>query len=316
MKHKEFIDFFLDIKKTQLAELTVKSYADILKKYLVADEEVTDMDLFKAQQIMLSMSNLSKATQHRRLVILHEYYKYAIKYKKAAYNAFDEVEKVKTVKKDVRNYAYTQEELKNLFAALDELPLQWKTMFTLSLDSGARRGELVALKWENVNLPERTVIIKNNAYCLNGKTKLKEPKGKKERMIKISEETARLLKILLLEQKKNALRKSVPLEFVFPSKKGKPLNPASVSHKWLKFIKSHNLNKHRLHDLRHTTATILLDSGIDVNTVKLRLGHASLTTTMLYLHNNNDVMAATIMSKLLTGVEPVTSALPMRCSTY
>ena len=315
MKHKEFIDFFLGIKQTQLAELTVKSYADILKKYLVADEEVAEMDLFKAQQVMLSMSHLSKATQRRRFAVLHEYYKYATKYKKAAYNAFDEVEKVKIIKKDVRNYAYTQEELKNLFAALDKLPLQWKTMFTLSLDSGARRGELVALKWENVNLPEKTITIKNSAYSLNG-TKLKEPKGKKERMIKISEETAKLLKILLLEQKKNALRKSVPLEFVFPSKKGKPYNPTSVSHKWTKFIKSHNLNKHRLHDLRHTTATILLDSGIDVNTVKLRLGHASLTTTMLYLHNNNDVMAATIMSKLLTGFEPVTSALPMRCSTY
>ena len=194
MKHKEFIDFFLNIKKSQLAPLTIKSYEDILNKYLTADEEITNMDLFKAQKIMLSMSHLSKATQCRRLVILHEYYKYAIKYKKTAYNAFDEVERIRQTKKDVKERAYTKKDLELLFKALNKEQLFWKTFFTLAIDSGCRRGELVGLQWNNINFQEKTIIVKNSAYSLNNKMNIKDTKGKKDRLINISAETAELLK--------------------------------------------------------------------------------------------------------------------------
>ena len=302
MKHKEFIDFFLNIKKSQLAPLTIKSYEDILNKYLTADEEITNMDLFKAQKIMLSMSHLSKATQCRRLVILHEYYKYAIKYKKTAYNAFDEVERIRQTKKDVKERAYTKKDLELLFKALNKEQLFWKTFFTLAIDSGCRRGELVGLQWNNINFQEKTIIVKNSAYSLNNKMNIKDTKGKKDRLINISAETAELLKKLQIEQKKNSLLKKSGSfsenDFIF-TYNNKLINVSSASKHFNKMLKKNNLKHYRLHDLRHTCATMLLENNIDVNTVRNRLGHSSLTTTMLYLHNDNDTIAATIISNIL-----------------
>lgn len=303
MKHEQFVKFFLNIKKTQLAELTIQSYERCLKKYLNQSEELNEMDIFKAQETMLSMSHLSKATQCRNLTILREYYNYAIKYKKVDYNAFCEVERPRQTKRDITEYAYKKNDLLKLFKIISKQTTFWQTFFILSLDTGARRGEITALQWQDINLQERKIIIKHSAYASHG-IKIKDTKGKKDRIVNISPETAILLKKLLLEQKKNTLKKGVPMsEFVFITSKNKLLNPSTASHKWSRMLKQNNLVKHRLHDLRHTTATTLLDNNIDINTVKSRLGHANITTTMLYLHNNNDITAATIISEILRNAQ-------------
>ena len=254
MKHKEFIDFFLNIKKSQLAPLTIKSYSDILNTYLVASEKIADMDLFKAQEIILSMAHLSKATQRRRLVVLQEYYKYAIKYKKASYNPFYDVERIRQTKRDVRDRAYTKKDLELLFKALNKENLFWRTFFILAIDSGCRRGELVGLQWNNINFQESTIIVKNSAYSLNNKMNIKDTKGKKDRLINISAETAELLKKLQIEQKKNSLLKKSGSfsenDFIF-TYNNKLINVSSASKHFNKMLKKNNLKHYRLHDLRY-----------------------------------------------------------------
>lgn len=302
MNHNEFIVFFLKIKKQSLAPLTINSYEKCLKKYLPLSENIDNLDLFQAQEIMFNMEHLSKATQRRNLTILREYYNYALKYKKTSYNPFCDVEKPKTQKTDVRTYAYNNQDLKKLVSAFRKLPLFWKLFFIMSIDTGARRGEITALRWENIDLNTKTVIIKNSAYSLNKITNLKETKGKKERIIHISPETTTLLKKFLLEQKRNALKQGTSLsDFVFTIK-NRLINPSSATHAWKRFIKKNNLCNHRLHDLRHTTATMLLSNGVDVNTVRLRLGHTDLKTTMLYIHSNEDLTAATVISNVFQDI--------------
>ena len=301
MTHQKFIKFFLNIKKSQLAELTLISYERCLKKYLPENELLENLDIFQAQEIMLNMDSLSKATQRRNLTILKEYYQYAVKYKKASENPFCDVEKPKYNKQSVLANSLSQEEIQKMLKAAKNLQVFWQAFFVLALDSGARRGELIALKWEDVDLKEQNIVIKHSAYC-RGSIKIKETKGKKERIVHISKETTKLLKKLLLEQKKECLKKGTPLnDFIFTIN-GKLINPSTATHTWQKFIKKYNLNKHRLHDLRHTTATILLSNSIDVNTVRARLGHSQLSTTLLYIHSNEDITAATVISNIIQDI--------------
>lgn len=301
MTHQEFIKFFLNIKKSQLAELTLISYEKCLKKYLPENELLENLDIFQAQEIMLNMEGLSKATQRRNLTILKEYYQYAVKYKKASENPFCDVEKPKYNKQSVLANSLSQEEIQKMLKAAKNLPVFWQAFFVLALDSGARRGELIALKWEDVDLKEQNIVIKHSAYC-RGSIKIKETKGKKERIIHISKETTKLLKKLLLEQKKECLKKGTPLnDFIFTINE-KLINPSSATHAWKRFVKHNNLNKHRLHDLRHTTATILLQNNVDVNTVRERLGHSQLSTTLLYIHSNEDITAATVISNIIQDI--------------
>lgn len=301
MTHEEFIEFYLKIKAQSLSELTLKSYKQCLLKYLPIDKNIETLDLYEAQEIMFSMCGISGRTKERNLVILRQYYKYAIKYKKASINPFEDVERPKTTKTtDITTKSFKNSELNDVLKAINKTNIFWKAFFTLALDSGARRGELVALKWNCVNIESRTISIKRSAYMQNGEIRLKEPKGKKERTITVSNNTAKFLKSLQMEQKKVCLASGISWNnenFVFQGKKG-PLCPSSATHAWKRFIKNNRLPEKRLHDLRHTCATVLLENGIDVNTVRLRLGHADIKTTMLYIHSQQDEKCATVMDIL------------------
>lgn len=302
MTHREFIGFFLKIKSQKIAELTLNSYKQCLKKYLPENELLEDLDIFKAQEIMFKMENLSKATQRRNLTILTQYYEYAKKYQICAKNPFKDVERPILTKTNVLQYAINEKELSKLLFAINKLPILWQTFFILSLDSGARRGEVLAICWNDIDFMQKTIIIKHSAYC-SGETKIKEPKGKKERIIHLSEYTINKLQKVKNIQKKEALKKGAQWlnsNYVFSKNGQKPFNPSTVTHTWQKFIKSNKLSHHRLHDLRHTCATMLLNKNIDVNTVRLRLGHSQLSTTMLYIHSQQDIMAATIISNIFT----------------
>lgn len=303
MKHKEFTEFFLKIKAQSLAELTLLSYQRCLARYLPADEELTDMDIFKAQTLMFEMDNLSQATKRRNLIILTQYYDYAIKYKKTQENPFRGVERPRTIKNNPVNYAYSEIDLERLLSALNELPIMWRALFVLALDSGARRGELIALTWTCFDFKNNSVTISHSAYSAHSATHIKEPKGKKEKTIKITNETKKLLLVLQKEQKKAVLKRGASWTadgYVFTGRNGKMLSPSSVSHKFKSVLINNSLTNHRLHDLRHTCATLLLAHGVDVNTVRLRLGHASLNTTMLYSHSDEQCFAADVMDSLLT----------------
>jgi|GEM_PF-3563447 len=304
MTHSEFIPFFLRIKSQSVAELTLISYNRCLYRYLQTDNDLQAKTLFEAQNIVMEMP-VSAATQRRNLSILTQYYNYAIKYEKALKNPFKCVERPRYIKTSVAERAYTEKELQKLIQAIVTLKLKWQCFFVLAIDTGARRGELIGLKWQNINMQNREIKIKQSVYAISGKVKTKEPKGRKEREIYISEASKELLQKIQLQQKKKMLsigqQWSEDMYIFTPENNySKPLRPSTATHYWQKFLKSQNMQPHRLHDLRHTCATQLLINGVDVRSVCNRLGHADISTTMIYLHPQQDEKAAEIMSGILS----------------
>ena len=170
-------------------------------------------------------------------------------------------------------------------------------LYYLDLATGLRRGELLGLKWTDIDLDRGVLKIQRAISRQNGKvveaplkTKKRLPHtavvGRRDRRSKGTE--------------KNKVGSS---EWVFPSPTGGPMSPDSVLHMLHRVLKRAGLPRIRFHDLRHTFATMALQNGVDVKTVSSMLGHYSAGFTLdTYAHVTTDAQlkAAQTMGSILS----------------
>ena len=170
-------------------------------------------------------------------------------------------------------------------------------LYYLELATGLRRGELLGLKWEDIDLEHGDLRVRRQIARINGQVVEAPLKTKNAyRTLPLAEDTISILK----EQKKKV--GSSP--WVFPSATGGPISPDSVLHMLHRVLKRAGLPKVRFHDLRHTFATLALQNGVDIKTVSGMLGHFSAGFTLdTYAHVTTSAQkaAANTMGKLLSG---------------
>ena len=169
--------------------------------------------------------------------------------------------------------------------------------YYLELATGLRRGELLGLKWEDVDLERGDLRVRRQIARINGEVVEAPLKTKNAyRTLPLAEDTVSIL----LEQKK----KVDGSPWVFPSPTGGPISPDSVLHMLHRVLKRAGLPRVRFHDLRHTFATLALQSGVDVKTVSGMLGHFSAGFTLdTYAHvtTASQRQAAKTMGSVLSG---------------
>lgn len=153
----------------------------------------------------------------------------------------------------------------------------------LAVVVGARRGELCALRWEDVHGGVLTISRSFGERAAGEGWAIKGTKTHQEREVPLDPETAEAVAAWRRRCAEQALAAGVPLpEWVFPSRSGGPMVPTVASKRWRK-VRSDpevNLLALRLHDLRHINASLLLARGVDVRTVSGRLGHRNPATTL------------------------------------
>lgn len=152
-------------------------------------------------------------------------------------------------------------------------------MFFLELTSGMRKGELVALRWVDLDTEKKTISVTKQAYVVDGEIQILKPKTKTSiRKISIPQQAVDLL---TLEHEKHPDNL-----YMFPSPvTGSMYYPDSVVNQHKKILKDAGLEHIRFHDLRHTFATLALQNGVDVKTVSSMLGHYSAGFTLdTYTH--------------------------------
>ena len=168
-------------------------------------------------------------------------------------------------------------------------------MYYVELATGLRRGEILGLKWEDLDLERGDLRVKRQVSRINGEVVEAPLKTKNAyRTLPLEEDTIAFLK----EQKK----KAGGSPWVFPSPTGGPISPDSVLHMLHRVLKRAGLPRVRFHDLRHTFATLALQNGVDVKTVSGMLGHFSAGFTLdTYAHVTTAAQkeAARTMEKVL-----------------
>ena len=150
-------------------------------------------------------------------------------------------------------------------------------LYYLDLATGLRRGELLGLKWEDVDLQNGVIHVRRQVARVDGEVKELPLKTKNSyRNISISQDAVAMLTEM------EAHRSS---DYVFPSSTGGPISPDSVNNMLHRVLKRAGLPSIRFHDLRHTFATLALQNGVDIKTVSGMLGHFSAGFTLdTYAH--------------------------------
>ena len=170
-------------------------------------------------------------------------------------------------------------------------------LFLLELTTGLRRGELLGLKWSDIDLEKGDLRVQRQIGRIDGKIIEMPLKTKNAyRTLPLSADA-----ISVLKMQKCKVGNS---EWVFPSPTGGPMSPDSVLHMLHRVLKRAGLPKVRFHDLRHTFATLALQNGVDIKTVSGMLGHFSAGFTLdTYAHVTTSAKreAAKTMGNLLSG---------------
>lgn len=179
------------------------------------------------------------------------------------------------------------EELQAILKALATEPLKWQTCIQLLIATGARRGEIMGLRWERVDWKgNRLYLCENRVYTPETGAISNSLKTDESRYVSVPSPVMELLKRWRDEQAKLFDWLGItPSGYVMTSEKGRPMHPDAPTN-WLNsFYKRHDLPPIHPHKFRHTQASLLIAEGVDILTVSKRLGHSQTSTTMnIYAH--------------------------------
>lgn len=162
-------------------------------------------------------------------------------------------------------------------------------LYLLALTTGMRRGELLGLRWENIDFKKKTIRIRatlvdtDDGYLLQDSTKTG-----KERTIEVSGKVIAALENHKARQAQEFMALGRPEKdegLVFTSLNGTPISPRNLDRQFDQLIKKFKLPKINFHALRHTCATMLIESGVDLKTIADLLGHADASMLLnIYSH--------------------------------
>ena len=190
--------------------------------------------------------------------------------------------------------------------ALESEPINIRALIEVALFTGCRRGEIVGLKWADIDFEKQRISIKRSIYKLSdGKAREKEPKSRCSiRTISIPDRLCKTLTEYRIHQNRHIAYLGDTWknnDYVFTEENGYVMNPHTPTKQFSKFLKRHGIRHLKFHGLRHTSATMLLANGCDIKTVSSRLGHADITTTNIYVHalESTDRLAAETFDNFL-----------------
>ena len=203
-----------------------------------------------------------------------------------------------------------------LFRLAQESDPELATFIMLAASSGARRGELIALRWNDIDLDRGRLVIERGIVLVDGDLIEQGTKTHQSRRISLDAGTVTALKAhqaLVTERARKAASAVTPESFVFSHAVdgSSPWHPDSTTRAFRKICQQAGITGVRLHDLRHYVAKRLLAVGVDVRTVARWLGHRNPSTTLnVYSHfvPESDQDAADALGRIFEDAVNLTEA--------
>jgi integrase len=295
----EYLERWLtDYVKPNLGPRTYEGYESIIRCHLTPDLGHIQLMQLKPQHLQKYYAmklagvrqdrkdSLTQTTVSHHHTCLHRALKMAVRWGLLTNNPADAVTPPRPQHTDMKTM--NEDELQIFLATAKKTP--YYTMFYTVLFTGMRRSELLALRWSDVDLLMCEISVTQTLHHLRGGSMVfRQPKtAKGRRMIALSPSLALVLKghkEKLAAERIMVGAKLKETDLVFGTPEGKPLLPDSISNAWARIVKRAGLSHFRLHDARHTHASLLLKQGAHPKVVQERLGHATISTTLdLYSH--------------------------------
>jgi len=283
----DFLDRWVkDYVQPNLAPRTAEVYEHIIRKHLgPALGDITLMQL-KAEHLQRYYAEkitggLSAQTVRHHHTALHKALHTAVEWGVLQRNVADAVNPPKAQRLEMKTWC-EDDVIRFLEAAR---PTRYYALFYTALFTGMRRSELLALRWQDVDFLLSQIYVSRSLHCLKGGKVVFRPTktAKGRRAIALTPMTYLVLKEHREKCEADRAMLRTPLtedDLVFCQADGKPLLPNSVTHAWIKIIRRTNLKPIRLHDARHTHASIMLKQEIHPKIVQERLGHANISVTL------------------------------------
>lgn len=320
-KFASFCDYVISLKEqrgvkhstiVRYRELTRRIYPQIghIKLRELRADHLNDLYTLLGQEGLNKRTGgkLSAKTilEHHRLIstVLEQ----AVKEGLVPFNVASRATLPKAEHKEV-NY-FQPEQVAAIWDALELEPIKWKTLVHLLLITGARRGEILGLKWDKVDFAGNRIYICNSVlYSADVGIYETTPKTERsKRYITLPVESMQLLREYRVWQIERRLQLGGYYQdrgFLFTQEDGGPMHPDSVTD-WLnKFSVRHGLPHINAHAFRHTMASMLYFNGVDSVSISKRLGHAQVSTTAnIYAHvmeqadqRNADILSDIFLKK-------------------
>ncbi len=303
---------FMPTKRINCAEKTRAYYQGALDNHLypifgqIRLPEISSAQL-TAFFLKLKESGLAHSTVMGIYVTANQLFKQAYLDETIERNPMDRVQRPRQRKEEQKKgvEAFTSEELKTIIGYLPQEPLKWRCFVRLLIDTGIRRGEACALRWEDVDLKNNSALIKANlGYTAEKGVYTDVTKTGRERVVYFSPEVSALLKQHKEDQKAATAKRKTRLikdgqplqiekvtfpDYVFTERgNNSPMHPDAPGRFFQKFGKKHGIEIHA-HKLRHTFASLAITNGADIASVSEVLGHADKATTLrVYSHADEE----------------------------
>lgn len=320
----EWIDYWLEeVRSNKLSGTTLDNYRSNIRNHIIPGIGHIKLKDLRPKHLQVFYNHLyengrrdgngglSPQTVQRIHVMIGSALKHALRNELVITNVATVVERRKG--KKFRTKPYTIDELFELLRVTKGD--RFYPAYVISSMTGMRRGEVLALKWQDIDFEEKTIkverslsIYRENKDVDTLKLELKPPKTEQsERTIPIDDFVVKTLK----DHKKKQAEISMkigrdgynPEMLIFCDEQGEYVNPNTYSNDFRSTLKENGLRHVRLHDLRHTYATLLLKYGVGHEKIRDLLGHSTIVTTLdIYAHVDIDDLkvATSLLSKAMS----------------
>lgn len=281
----EYLERWLaDSVRDTVRATTYENYSYLVRTYIVPSlgrvklKALTPAHVQRFYREKLD-SGLAPRTVQYLHTLLRKALKQAVKWGMVPRNVTDAVDAPRPAKKETKYFSFDQAKAFLKVASEDRF---W-ALYVLALSTGLRRGELLGLRWEDLDL-EREVLRVRRSLTPDAKSynQPKSVKGRRSVRLTLGAVEAMKLHKINQDREKTCLGSLWQEQgLVFPSSKGTPFNPSNLLNRSFKpLLRRAGLPMIRFHDLRHTFATLMFSNGEHPKIVQEILGHAQITLTL------------------------------------
>ena len=285
----EWLRLWVDAVKTEVSPKTHERYAEIVRCYLLPTIGSVQLQRLTPTDIQRGYNNFGRKPSPRTRRHIHRILKSAlaraIEQQALARNPATNLRLPKVEKQPIT--ALTVEQTKLLLKTIAHTTTYWPTLIAVA--TGMRRGEILALRWKNVDLDAGVVRVVGSLEQTKAGLRFKSTKTEKARAVTLPSFALNELRAWRRIQAERLLNVGVRQSgstLVCCREDGDPKQPESLTHEFTYLVgRIKDFPRVRFHDLRHSHATQLLATGVHPKIVQERLGHSTITTTMdLYSH--------------------------------